>query len=134
VSSSVNTSDLVELVSPLSFELTLSRVRTAIEGAGLKIFAVIDHAAGAAAAGLALPPATVLVYGRAEGGTPLMAKTPNLALDLPLRVLVRAEPGGRSIVAFRPIALTFAQAGVPDEMLHRLDPAQRLLSDLFAGP
>ena len=44
-----------------------------------------------------MPPATVLIYGAAKGGTPIMLASPLAALDLPLRVLVRArEDSGAS--------------------------------------
>ena len=124
-------SNLVELVSPTAFAATLEAVVRAIERAGLKVFFQLDHAAAASAAGLAMPPATVVLYGRAEGGTPIMLAAPNAALDLPLRVLVREEAPDRSIVAFHPIAATLARAGAPEATWHRLEPAQRLLVDAF---
>ena len=41
-----------------------------------------------------MPPATVLIYGAAKGGTPVMLAAPLAALDLPLRVLVREREDG----------------------------------------
>lgn len=119
--------NLVELVSPWGFAQTLLKVTGTIEGAGLKVFTVIDHAAAAAGAGLKMPPTTVLLYGRAEGGTPIMLAAPNTALDLPLRVLVREGGGGLAVVAFHPIAQALASLGAPEALVHRLDPAQQLL-------
>ncbi|RWA53434.1 hypothetical protein AU476_14045 [Cupriavidus sp. UYMSc13B] len=64
---------------------------------GMTIFARIDHAEAARNVGLAMPPTQVLIYGNAKRGTPLMLAAPGVALDLPLRVLVRddcqAAPG-----------------------------------------
>jgi uncharacterized protein (DUF302 family) len=122
---------LTEIASPSGFGVTLQRVTDAIEAAGLTIFARIDHAGNARAAGLAMPPATVLIYGNAKGGTPLMLAAPRAALDLPLRVLVRETEAG-AVVAFHPIAPTLLQAGVPEAQCHRLDPAQRLLEMAIA--
>lgn len=119
--------DLVELAGPLGFEATLHRVTEAIEAAGLTVFARIDHADGARQAGLMMPPAIVLIYGHAKGGTPIMLAAPGSALDLPLRVLVRGAGEG-TMVSFRPIAPVLLQAGVPENLAHRLDPAQRLLA------
>ena len=118
--------DLVELASPIGFEATLHRVTEAIAAAGLSVFAQIDHAEGARQAGLMMPPTIVLLYGHAKGGTPIMLAVPESALDLPLRVLVR-EAGEGTVVSFRPIAPVLLQAGVPEDLAHRLDPAQRLL-------
>jgi uncharacterized protein (DUF302 family) len=39
---------------------------------GMRVFARINHAAGAAAAGLSLRPTEVLIFGNAKAGTPLM--------------------------------------------------------------
>ena len=79
-----------------------------------------------------MPPTTVLIYGNPKGGTPVMLEAPVAALDLPLRVLVRERPDGQVVAAFRPIAATLAQAGVPEPLRHRLDPAQSLLLDALA--
>ena len=126
-------SDLVEHDSPLAFAPTLERLTAAIEGAGLMVFARIDHAEGARAAGLVMPPTTVLIYGHAKGGTPIMLAAPNAALDLPLRVLVREDDDGRTRIAFHPMAPILAGAGAPEALLHRLDPAQRLLLEALAA-
>ena len=50
-----------------------------------------------------MPPTTVLTYGNARGGTPIMLADPRAALDLPLRVLVR-KASGRTLVAYHPVA------------------------------
>lgn len=116
-----------ELISLLSFDTTLARITAAIEGAGMTLFAVIDHAANARQVGLTMLPATVLIYGNAKGGTPVMQAVPEVALDLPLRVLVRQDADRRTLVLFHPAEPMLRQAGVPDALATRLDPAQHLL-------
>ena len=118
----------VEQVSPHDFKTTLERVTGGIEGAGLTIFAVVDHAAAARDVGLMMPPTTVLFYGNPRGGTPIMVSSPDAALDLPLRVLVRESPSGRVSIVFHAAAPMLRAAGVPDEIASRLDPAQALLA------
>ena len=118
---------VVEHASPLSFDAMLDRLAKAIERAGLTIFARIDHAAGARDAGLVMPPTVVLIYGHAKGGTPIMLAAPQAALDLPLRVLVREDADGRTLVAFHPITPAMLAAGVPETLANRLEPAQALL-------
>ena len=86
--------DIVEHVSAMDFPTTLARLRAAIEGAGMTVFAAIDHAAGAASAGLAMPPATVLLYGNPKGGTPLMlAAPPQVQAGRMFGVALAAPPG-----------------------------------------
>lgn len=128
-----NTPDIVEHVSAVPFDATLERLTAAIARAGLTLFSRIDHQAGARDAGLEMPPATVLIYGHAKGGTPVMLAAPLAALDLPLRVLVRVREDGRTAVAFHPIGGLLRQAGVPDALAARLEPAQRLLLDALTA-
>ena len=121
------TPDPVEHISALGFAATVDRLVKAIDEAGMSLFARIDHAAGARDAGLTMPPTQVLIYGNAKGGTPIMLAAPHVALDLPLRVLVREDASGRTVISFHPAAAMLRQAGVPDELVGRLDPAQHLL-------
>ena len=119
--------DIAEHPSPFGFDETLERLVGAIGGAGMTLFATIDHAAGARAVGMEMPPATVLIYGNPKGGTPAMLAAPLAALDLPLRVLVRQRDDGTTAFAFHPVAALLGRAGVPAEIVAKLEPAQRLL-------
>ncbi len=73
---------------------TLDRFEAALRAAGWLVFAEIDHAAAATAVGMRLPPRTVVLFGNPRAGTPGMAETPTLALDLPMRVLVWQDDAG----------------------------------------
>ncbi len=107
----MTTPDNISVVpSDATFEETLKRLREAIAERGLTLFAEIDHAGNARATGLEMPPSTVLIFGSAIAGTPLMLKAPDIALQLPLRVLVREEGMGGSVLAYgdpRELARTF---------------------------
>lgn len=126
------TPGVVEHASAFSFGETIERLVQAITRAGMTIFARIDHAANARDVGMTMPPATVLIYGRAEGGTPVMLAAPLSALDLPLRVLVREREDGTAAIAFHPVAAMLRQAGAPEDAASRLEPAQRMLRALVA--
>ena len=117
----------VEVESPEPFVPTMERLVAAIHQAGLQIFARIDHAAAARESGLQMPPTTVLVYGHAKGGTPIMLAAPNAALDLPLRVLVREGPEGHVFVSIKPIASMLRALDVSVELIDRLQPSQLLI-------
>jgi uncharacterized protein (DUF302 family) len=119
--------DIMEHVSSTDFASTVQRMADALTEAGLMLFARIDHAAGAREAGVEMPPATVLIYGHAKGGTPIMLAAPQAALDLPLRVLVRQREDGQTTIAYHPIVPLLRRAGVAPELAARLEPAQRLL-------
>jgi uncharacterized protein (DUF302 family) len=117
----------IEYVSVDGFDATLRRLVEAIEGAGMKILAKIDHAAGARAVGLEMPPNTVLLYGNPKAGTPIMLEAPGAALDLPLRLLLREGGDGKAILSFHPIAAVMQDAGVSAQMAARLGPAQQVI-------
>jgi uncharacterized protein (DUF302 family) len=73
---------------------TAVRVTEAIESRGLTLFARIDHAAGARAAGLELADEQVLLFGNPRAGTPLMRGDPRVGIELPLRILIWADASG----------------------------------------
>jgi uncharacterized protein (DUF302 family) len=125
--SGIEAADYIEHKSSVSFQLTVDRLVAAIEKAGMSVFATIDHAAGAKAVGMSLPPTVVLIYGQARGGTPVMQADPAAALDLPLRVLIRQDTKGETLIAFHPIQETLAHYKVPHELAERLAKAQQLL-------
>jgi uncharacterized protein (DUF302 family) len=66
----------------------MNRLEAAVQAKGMTVFARIDHAAGAAAAGLSLKPTELLIFGNAKGGTPLMQANQTIGIDLPLKPLV----------------------------------------------
>lgn len=125
--------DLVELTSPRSFEATVQALAGAIADAGLQVFATIDHAAAARAAGLSMPPTIVVLYGNPKGGTPVMLAFADAALDLPLRVLVRERADATTAVVFHAIGPLLARLGVPDDVASRLAPAQHVLVAALGG-
>jgi uncharacterized protein (DUF302 family) len=117
----------VEHKSSVGFQETLDRLEAAIHKASMTVFAKIDHAAGAKSVGLSMLPATVLIYGQARGGTPLMQANPATALDLPLRALVREDAAGQTLLAFHPVKQLLASYRIPGELLAGLTKAQQLL-------
>jgi uncharacterized protein (DUF302 family) len=90
---------LVSRRSGHDVEETTRRLRAAAEAAGLTIFADIDHARGAAGAGMTLRPTRLLVFGAARGGTPLMQAAQTAGIDLPLKALVWQDADGASWVS-----------------------------------
>ncbi len=125
--SEIDAAGYVEHKSSVGFQPTVDRLVAAIEKAGMNVFATIDHAGGAKAVGMSMPPTIVLIYGQARGGTPVMQADPASALDLPLRVLIREDTNGGTLIAFHPIQQTLAPYKIPGEFAERLAKAQQLL-------
>ena len=80
---------LVSVRSAHSARETVARVEADLAAKGVTVFAKIDHAAGAAAAGLTLRPTTLIIFGGAQAGTPLMQAYRRAGIDLPLKALGR---------------------------------------------
>ncbi len=85
---------LVSVRSAHSARETIARVEADLAAKGVTIFAKIDHAAGAAAAGLTLRPTTLIIFGGAQAGTPLMQAYQRAGIDLPLKALVWEDGDG----------------------------------------
>ncbi len=79
--------------SPYDVNTTVQRFENVAQNQGLDVFDTIDHAAGAAEAGLTLPPTTLVIFGNPKAGTPLMQCARTAAIDLPSKALVWAENG-----------------------------------------
>jgi uncharacterized protein (DUF302 family) len=86
---------LTTLSSIHSAKETMDRLEADVRAKGLTVFARIDHSAGAKAVGLTLRPTEVLMFGNAQGGTPLMQALQTTGIDLPLKALVWEDPGGK---------------------------------------
>ena len=97
--------DLIEATSPHPVAETVDRLAAAVEGAGAKVAARIDHQANAKSVGTEIAPATVLIFGNPKVGTPFIAADPQAGLDLPVRVLVYSDDGETRLVATAPEAL-----------------------------
>jgi uncharacterized protein (DUF302 family) len=91
---------LATLPSTHNAKETMDRLEAEVKAKGLTVFARIDHAAGAKAAGLTLRPTEVLIFGNAQGGTPLMQALQTAGIDLPLKVLVWEDPGGKAWLSY----------------------------------
>jgi len=79
---------------------TMDRLQAEIRAQGMTVFARIDHAAGAAEAGLTLAPTEVIIFGNARGGTPLMQAAQTVGIDLPLKALVWEDAGGKTWLSY----------------------------------
>jgi hypothetical protein len=63
-------------------------------------FLRLGHAAAPIQAGPDLRPTQLLMFGRAEGGTPLMQANQTIGVDLPLRALMWCDPADRTCTGY----------------------------------
>jgi uncharacterized protein (DUF302 family) len=80
-----------------SVSQTADRLAAAVEAAGAKVFATVDHAAGAKAVGDELAPTVLVIFGNPKIGTPIIKADRRAGLDLPLRLLIWEEGGATRV-------------------------------------
>lgn len=91
---------LTTIPSSFGAKETMDRLEAEIKARGMTVFARIDHAAGAAAVGMALRPTELLIFGGAKAGTPLMQANQAIGIDLPLKALVYEDAAGKVWLAY----------------------------------
>lgn len=126
------TKGLVELESRHSVGDTVTRLLDALQDKGVKVFAVIDHSAEAEKVGLKMPPTKLVIFGSPKAGTPLMLAAPTIAIDLPLKILVREDSDAKVWVSYNEPAYLRERHGLPASMLASLE-AAKTLAALAAG-
>jgi uncharacterized protein (DUF302 family) len=118
---------LRQAVSPHDFQTTATRLDAAIAERGVTVFARIDHAAGAAEAGLDLRPTLLFVFGNPKGGTKLMQDAQTSGIDLPLKILLWEDADGVTRLAWNDPAWIAGRHGADASA-----PAVRAMAGLLA--
>ena len=117
------------LVSRYDYIETISRLKSAIAGKDMTLFAEINHTKAAKEAGLDMQPATVLVFGHPKAGTPLMKKDPSFALQLPLKVLI-TEVDNQVKVSFNDTRALIQGSGIEySDVENSLAGAEKLITN-----
>lgn len=97
--------ELITKTSPYSVSETMDRLEAAVTSKGARVFARVNHAAGAQKIGQTLSAEEVLIFGNPRLGTPLMKMDPRIGLDLPVKVLVWDDQGQTRIAFLDPAKL-----------------------------
>ena len=106
---------------------TLDRLENLAKKRGMTVFARINFAKDAAAAGLKMPPAQLLILGSPVGGTPLMVAAPGCALDLPLKVLGWQDSSDRCWVSFNTPEYLQQRHGFPPALIANIAGLEKLV-------
>jgi uncharacterized protein (DUF302 family) len=114
------------LISRHSVDQTVARLQTLLQQKGVKLFCLVDHSGEAAAAGLAMRPTKLLLFGSPKAGTPLMLAAASTALDLPLKILVAQNEAGETLLSWNDPAWLQQRHGFPQELAANLAAAQAL--------
>jgi len=121
---------LVRVPSASGPRETMDRLEKAIREKGLTVFARIDHADGAAQAGLSLRPTELIVFGNAKGGTPLMQAGQEVGIDLPLKALVYEDADGKAWLVYNELPWLAERHHLPEELAPNIAMLGKLLEAL----
>jgi uncharacterized protein (DUF302 family) len=119
---------IAELPSNHSVDETVERLRNILRERGLMLFALVDHSGEAEKVGLQMPPMKLLIFGSPKAGTPLMLAAPSVAIDLPLKILVRQDGGGQVWVSYNTPQYLRERHGFPAELVANIAGVSALAS------
>jgi uncharacterized protein (DUF302 family) len=121
------------LESSLGFDAAVAEFERLMAGRGLTEFARIDFTSDAKKAGLTMPRTLLIVFGNPKGGTPIMVAAPSSALDLPLKVLISEDAGGKVWLSYNTPEYLAKRHGIPEELVKNIAGIRGLVKDAAAG-
>jgi uncharacterized protein (DUF302 family)/uncharacterized membrane protein YidH (DUF202 family) len=111
---------IVNLPSNHSVDETVEKLKGILEDKGVKLFALVDHSGEAERMGMTMPPTKLLIFGSPKAGTPLMLAAPSIAIDLPLKILVREDEQKKVWVSYNSAEYLLQRHGLPAELLQNI--------------
>jgi uncharacterized protein (DUF302 family) len=108
---------IIDKASSHSVDETVERLKGILAAKGVMLFALVDHSGEAEKVGMKMPPTKLLIFGSPKGGTPLMLTAPSVAIDLPLKILIWEDSGGKVWVSYNSPTYLQERHGLPQELL-----------------
>jgi uncharacterized protein (DUF302 family) len=114
---------------------TVERLRRNADRGGTRTVAAVDTAAGSATPGPAIRPTSVVLVSAPEATAPLLAATPSIGLDLPMRFVIWLDDQDRTQIGYPDVRRIAARHGIPaeDPNIVRLAADADRLARLAAG-
>ena len=103
-----------------SVDQTVDKLEGILRAKGVKLFALVDHSGEAEKMGMTMPPTKLLIFGNPKAGTPLMLASPSIAIDLPLKILVWEDAGGKVWISYNAPAYLAARHHLPAELTQNI--------------
>jgi uncharacterized protein (DUF302 family) len=119
---------IVTIPAQHSVDEIVQKLEGLLAAKGVKLFAVVDHGGEASKAGLRMPPTKLLIFGNPKAGTPLMLASPSVAIDLPLKILVWEDAGGKVWISCNSSAWLQARHGLPSDLVANIAVVEALAS------
>jgi uncharacterized protein (DUF302 family) len=117
---------IVETRSNHSVDETVERLKEILRSRGIALFAMVDHSGEADNVGMKMPPTKLMIFGSPKGGTPLMLDAPSVAIDLPLKILVREDGEGSVWISYNSPAYLQERHGFARHLLPNIATVEAL--------
>src|ERR1700680_1159135 len=111
---------IIDKPSNHSVDQTVERLMRILEAKGVTLFALVDHSGEAEKVGMKMLPTKLLIFGSPKAGTPLMLAAPSIALDLPLKILIREDNQGKVWISYNSAEYFQERHGVPQQLAEKL--------------
>ncbi|MGA7856877.1 MAG: DUF302 domain-containing protein [Terracidiphilus sp.] len=111
---------IVDVPSNHTVDETVAKLEEILAAKGVTLFALVDHSGEAEKAGLKMPATKLLIFGSPKAGTSLMLASPTIAIDLPLKILVWEDGGGKVWISYNSAAYLMDRHGVPEELMRNI--------------
>lgn len=112
----------INYISSSDFNNTIITIEAELEKLNIPIFAKFDHNQNAKDVNLDLRKTTVIVFGAPKVGTLLMQANQNIALELPLKLLILEDDSGKTIVRFKKMKYIAKEYNLEDnDIIRKMD-------------
>jgi uncharacterized protein (DUF302 family) len=111
---------IIDIPTNHSVEQTVERLKGILAAEGVTLFALIDHSGEAEKAGMNMHPTKLLIFGSPKAGSPLMLAAPSIAIDLPLKILVWEDGGGKVWISYNSAAYLQERHGLPEDLVQNI--------------
>ncbi len=111
---------IISILSSHSVDQTVEKLKGILQAKGVMLFVLVDHSGEAEKVGLKMPPTKLVIFGSPKAGTPLMLAAPSVAIDLPLKILVREDLEGKVWISYNSPVFLQERHGLPKELLQNI--------------
>ena len=117
---------IVNKPSSHSVNEAVIKLKGILQAKGVTLFALVDHSGEAEKAGMKMKPTKLLIFGNPKAGTPLMLAAPSAAIDLPLKILIWEDGGGKVWISYTSPQYLQKRHGLPQELLQNIAVVENL--------
>lgn len=117
---------IVNKPSSHSVNEAVAKLKGILQAKGVTLFALVDHSGEAEKVGMKMKPTKLLIFGNPKAGTPLMLAAPSCAIDLPLKILIWEDGGGKVWISYNNPQYLQKRHGLPQELLQNIAVVENL--------